>query len=101
MHDFRMPQSYIDRALAREGRTHTCETFEPAQTALLVVDMQNYFMARPYLGAYPVAQEIVPNVNRLATAIRDAGGLVVWIQNLAPRESEQSWSVNRERYTPE
>jgi ureidoacrylate peracid hydrolase len=101
MHPFTMPPEYLQRALAREGRLHTCETLDPARTALLVVDMQNYFMTPPYLGACPVAQEIVPNVNRLAAAMRLAGGLVAWIQNLAPQESEQSWSVNRERYTEE
>ena len=99
MHRFTMPPEYQQRALAREGRLHTCETLDPARTALLVVDMQNYFMTPPYLGACPVAQEIVPNVNRLAAAMRGAGGLVAWIQNLAPWESEKSWSVNRERYT--
>lgn len=101
MHPFEMPADYVARAIAREGRAHTCERFSPAQTALLVVDMQNYFMAPPYLGACPVAQQIVPNVNRVADALRRAGGTVVWIQNLAPWESEKSWSVNRERYRPE
>lgn len=101
MHPFEMPEDYVARAIAREGRAHTCATFAPAQTALLVVDMQNYFMTAPYLGACPVAQQIVPNVNRLADALRSAGGTVIWIQNLAPWESEKSWSVNRERYRPE
>ena len=101
MHPFTMPAEYVARAIAREGRAHTCESFDPAKTALLVVDMQNYFMTAPYLGACPAAQGVVPNVNRLAAAMRAAGGSVVWIQNLAPRESEQSWSVNRERYTAE
>jgi len=101
MHPFTMPAEYVARAIAREGRAHTCESFDPAKTALLVVDMQNYFMTAPYLGACPAAQSVVPNVNRLAAAMRAAGGSVVWIQNLAPPESEQSWSVNRERYTAE
>lgn len=101
MHPFEMPEDYVARAIAREGRAHTCEAFAPARTALLVVDMQNYFMTAPYLGACPVAQQIVPNVNRLADALRRAGGTVVWLQNLAPWDSEKSWSVNRERYRPE
>jgi ureidoacrylate peracid hydrolase len=42
---------------------------------------------------------VVPNVNRLADAVRKASGKVVWIQNLAPWESEKSWSVAMERYT--
>ncbi len=99
MHEFEMPQEYIDRMVARQGRPHTCEAFEGPRTALVVVDMQIYFMEEGQLGAAPVAQEIVPNVNRLAQAVRDAGGIVVWIQNLAGYETLKSWSVAHERFT--
>jgi ureidoacrylate peracid hydrolase len=101
MHKFEMPQDYVKRMIARQGREHTCETFNGPKTALVVVDMQNYFMTKPYQAACPVAQEIVPNINRLAEAVRKAGGKVVWIQNVAPWESENNWSVQRERYSPE
>ncbi len=101
MHRFEMPSDYVDRMVERQGRPHTCETFDGPKTALVVVDMQIYFMEEGQLGAAPVAQEIVPNVNRLAQAVRDAGGLVVWLQNLASRESLRSWSVAHERLTPE
>lgn len=99
MHQFKMPQAYVERVVARQGRAHVCETFDGPSTALVVVDMQNYFMTKPYQAACAVAQEIVPNVNRLAQAVRGAGGRVVWVQNLAPWESEESWSVNREMHT--
>jgi len=99
MHEFEMPRDYVERVTAIQGRPHTCETFDVEQTALVVVDMQNYFMTEPYQAACPMAQEVAPNVNRLASAVRDAGGLVVWIQTLASAESEASWSVARERYT--
>lgn len=101
MHNFQMPQNYVARVIARLGRAHACETFDGPRTALLVVDMQNYFMTEPYQSACAVAREIVPNVNRLADAMRKAGGKVVWIQNLASWESERSWSVCRAMYKPE
>ena len=101
MHQFAMPQEYVQRVVARQGRAHTYETFDGPSTALVVLDMQNYFMTAPYQAACPVAQKVVPNVNRLAEAVRKAGGKVVWVQNFAPSESEQSWSVAREMYTPE
>lgn len=101
MHPFEMPKEYVDRMIQRQGRPHTCETFDGPKTALVVVDMQIYFMEEGQLGAAPVAQEIVPNVNRLAEAVRNAGGLVIWLQNLATKESLESWSVAHERYTPE
>jgi ureidoacrylate peracid hydrolase len=100
MHKFEMPAEYVQRTIARQGRAHTVESLDPATTALLVVDMQHYFMTPPYGAACPIAQEIVPNINRLAAALRTAGGKVVWIQNLAPWESEESWSMQKERLLP-
>jgi ureidoacrylate peracid hydrolase len=101
MHQFEMPQDYVKRLVARQGRAHTCETFDGAKTALVVVDMQNYFMIEPYPAACPMAREVVPNNNRLAKAVREAGGKVIWVQMIAPWESEESWSTIRERFTPD
>lgn len=99
-HDFELPTEYVERARAREGRTHSVQTLIPASTALLVVDMQRYFMEEPYAGACPVAQEIVPNVNRLASALRNAGGMVVWLQMEAPPLDTGDWSALRGRFSP-
>ena len=99
MHEFELPQEFVDRVTERQGRPHTCETFDPTKTALVVVDMQNYYIAAGQLAACPVAQQIVPNVNRLAETVRRAGGIVIWLQNLVPGESLQSWSVVHERFT--
>lgn len=99
MHKFEMPKEYIDRVVERQGRPHTCESFDGSKTALVVVDMQIYFMEEGQLGAAPVAQTVVPNVNRLAHAVRDAGGIVVWVQNLAGVETLESWSVGHERFS--
>jgi ureidoacrylate peracid hydrolase len=101
MHEFSMPQEYVKRVIARQGRAHTYESFDGRDTALVVVDMQNYFMAEPYQGACAAAQKIVPNINLLAKAIRQVGGKVIWMQNLAPWESEQSWSAQKERHSAE
>ncbi|MBI2316751.1 MAG: cysteine hydrolase [Betaproteobacteria bacterium] len=101
MHRFEMPQEYVKRVVARQGRAHACERFDAPKTALVVVDMQNYFMVEPYQSACAQALEIVPNINRLADAMRKAGGKVIWVQNLAPWESERSWSVCRAMYLPE
>ena len=37
------------------------------------------------------AQEIVPNVNKLAQAVRDTGGKVVRIQTAYTDETTKSW----------
>ncbi|MBS0532891.1 MAG: cysteine hydrolase [Proteobacteria bacterium] len=54
--------------------------------------MQNYFMHPDYQGAVPMAREIVPHVNRMAAAMREAGGHVIWVKN-ATDDTRESWSV--------
>ena len=56
---------------------------------------------RSYPNPAPVAQAIVPNVSRMAAALRAAGGRVVWIQTDS-REATAKWS-NHQKYklTPE
>ena len=80
---FVVPPELEKKLVARRGRVHAYESFDPKNTALVVVDMQNFFMADGELMAANGSADIVPNVNRLARAVREAGGFVVWIQ--APR----------------
>ena len=87
--------------ITRMGREHSQETFETEKTALVVVDMQNYFMDESQQAGCPVTQTIVGNVNRIAETVRRTGGIVIWIQNLAPADTDTSWRTAHERYTPE
>ena len=82
-HHFEMPQKYIDKMIDRMGREHSQETFETEKTALVVVDMQIYFMDESQQAGCPVGQSVVGNVNRIADTVRRTGGIVIWIQNLA------------------
>lgn len=101
MHKIHIPQATIDWVVQRQGRRHAYEALDPAKTALLVVDMQNYFMKDGQLGCAPIARDIVPNVNRLAGSTRAAGGAVVWIQNAAPEDSRRSWANLHQMYSTE
>ena len=100
-HNFEMPQKYIDAMTARMGREHSQETFETEKTALVVVDMQNYFMDESQQAGCPVGQTVVGNVNRIAETVRRTGGIVIWIQNLAPADTDETWKTAHERYLPE
>ena len=44
MHQLSIPQSVVDRVIAKRGREYVYEELDPAKTALVVVDMQNAFM---------------------------------------------------------
>ncbi len=92
MHEVRIPAELIERVIKRAGRAHPFNTMEPAKTALIVIDMQNYFMKPGYLGEVPMARQIVPTVNRLATALRARGAHVIWVKN-ATNDTRESWSV--------
>jgi ureidoacrylate peracid hydrolase len=102
MHKISIPQSVIDDVVRSRGREHVFDTLDPAKTALIVVDMQNGFLMKGVAHALcEEAIEIVPNINRLAAALRRTGGVVVWIQTAATPETLQSWSVNVEMNGPE
>lgn len=92
MHTLSLPPDLIARVTARAGRAHPFDVIEPAKTAFVVIDMQNYFMHPDYQGAVPTAREIVPHVNRMAAAMRETGGHVVWVKN-ATNDTRESWSV--------
>ena len=89
MHKTTIPQSVIDRVVARHGREHVHDDLDPARTAL-----QNAFML-PGVAHSPclAAQDIVPNINRLAQAVRDTGGTVVWIKTAYTDETLEDWST--------
>lgn len=98
-HDIEIPQYVIDRIMAKRGKLKVFEHFEPAKTALLVVDMQNFFVAE-----VDTAKSIVPNINRLAQAMRDKGGVVAWILlTVADTEDGPSkWPIYHDYFfTPE
>ncbi|MDE1146744.1 MAG: cysteine hydrolase [Azospirillaceae bacterium] len=67
-----------DWAHARGRGLNDVQALDPARTALLVIDMQRVFMAPGEVFANPHAMDIVPAVNRLAAAVRTAGGRVIW-----------------------
>jgi ureidoacrylate peracid hydrolase len=74
MHKVSIAQSVIDRVIAKRGREHVFENIEPTKTAMVVVDMQNAFMLPGIAHALcPMAEKIVPNINRLAAAVARPG----------------------------
>lgn len=101
MHKVHIKPEHIERVVKRGGKAHSVESLNGSKTALVVVDMQLYFMGEGQPSECPEAREIVPNVNRLAEATRRAGGKVIWIQTHSGPDSKDFWSVYYERMTPE
>jgi ureidoacrylate peracid hydrolase len=101
MHNYVVPQSVKDRVLRRQGRLVSHDKIDAARTALLVVDMQNYFVAEGFPAEVPIARAIVPNINRMAKAMRTAGGAVVWIQTTSAGALENWGNHHTYMLTPE
>ena len=97
-----MPAWAITRATGRRGTAHPFANLTPQTTALVVIDLQVGFMHERggYMASQP-AIDAVPNVNRLATALRDAGGLVTWVQNTHDESCLRDWTVQQRMNTPE
>jgi ureidoacrylate peracid hydrolase len=92
MHKIAIPESIIAGALQQRGKLNRYDRIVGPQTALVVIDLQNVFMLPGAPVEVPTAREIIPNVNRLAAATRNAGGKVVWVQ-MTLNDQEESWSV--------
>ena len=102
MHTVAIPQSVIDRVIERRGRAHVYDDLDPRKCALLVVDMQNAFMLPGVAHSLcPMAEKIVPNINRLAQAVRAAGGTVFWIKTTFTPEALRNWSTYFDMTSPQ
>ena len=94
-HNVKVPDYVIDRIMAKRGKLEVFENFDPAKTAFLVVDMQNFYVAE-----VETARSIVPNINRLASACRDKNIPVFWlIMSVAEKEGDPSqWPLYHEYF---
>lgn len=96
MHDWQIYPEVLQRVMARRGTPHLYDRFDAPRTALVVIDMQNNWVMAGQPGYAPAIPEIVPNINRLAAALRDTGGTVAWVQMNAARETVAAWPRFRE-----
>ncbi len=93
MHKIEIPETVLARIRQRRGSLHMYPTIDARRTAHVVVDLQNGFMAPGEIAEIATAREIVPNVNRVSTALRAAGGLVVYIQNTFDPQTVAAWGT--------
>lgn len=83
----------IDAVIATRGRVGVVEKLNPSRTALLVIDMQNFFMEPGQPLEVPAARGLVANINLLATALRACGGVVAWVNMTLDDAELDAWSV--------
>lgn len=101
MHDVELPTELLEQLRARRGRLHVFDHLDPPRTALLVIDMQNAFVHPKGFAHVEKAAGIVPNINRLAGALRSAGGTIIWIRVSLTDSGRGAWAMYFDHFTPE
>ena len=79
MHQVSVRPEIIERVLARRGRYHLFDSLDPAETAFVVIDMQNMFCEPGSPAEVPESRGICQPINLLCKELRELGGLVIWI----------------------
>ena len=88
----------LDRlAATRGGARNAFAAIDPARIAHLEIDLQNGFMEPGAPVEVPEARAIVDNVNRISAAVREGGGLNVFVRYTTPGEGDPAWPVFYER----
>jgi ureidoacrylate peracid hydrolase len=100
MAEYSISEKVIAATMEDRGRPHPWPSIPAERAVLVVIDMQDYFMAPTSQGESAAARDIVPSINRLAGALRERGGRIIWVQTTT-RDTRQSWSVRHELLTPE
>jgi ureidoacrylate peracid hydrolase len=85
---FAMPNYVIERVMKKRGRLRVFDNFAAAETALVVIDMQKF-----YVGDIAPAIAIIPNINRLAAAFRAKGATVAWVQMTVGDGGKSLWPL--------
>jgi len=93
MHPVDLPSEIVARLRSRRGKLHLFDALDARRTALVVIDMQHSFVEPGAPSAVATAREIVPNINRIAGALRAAGGTVAWVQATYTRDGPGYWPL--------
>lgn len=93
MHSVELPAEIIERLRTRRGKLHLFESLDARRCALVVIDMQKSFVEPGAPSAVSTAREIVPNINRVAAALRSSGGMVAWVQATYTRQGPGYWPL--------
>ena len=102
MHNIKLSPDIVARVTKRRGgKLHAIDRLDPAKTALIVIDMQNVWVKKGMPAYTPYCEAIVPNINRLAAAMRKAGGSVWWVRAIYGDDAPRTWSAYMEFLSPE
>ncbi|MCY3952769.1 MAG: cysteine hydrolase [bacterium] len=74
-----------ERLALIRGELRLYNDLRPTETAFVVIDMQNAFVAEGGVIEVPASREIIPVINRMAAECRELGVPVIWIRSHHPK----------------
>lgn len=96
-----VPPDITSRVIARCGVRHPFADLLARETALVVIDLQNAFLDDTVgYAVCPAGRNIVPQVNRIAGALREAGGGVFWVMDTFDADAAEEWRSLHAMLTP-
>ena len=93
MHKVEIRPAIVERVLARRGRLHLYDSLDPKRTALLVIDMQNAFVAPgapievPAAPRPPPPSPAVPSCRSSILGSRPPQATCAWQRTVIARSS--------------
>jgi isochorismate hydrolase len=80
-----------------DHKRHNKFTFRPAEAALLIIDMQNYFTDKSSHAFIPSSSAIIPRINKLAEAFQAAKRPVIFTKHIDidPNNMMSHWWEDR------
>lgn len=94
MHPVGIRPEIAERVIKRRQKLHLFEKIEAKKSALVVIDMQGTFCEPGAPAEVPASRGICKNINRMAAAVRKAGGRVVWCTHANLNTSSGSdWKI--------
>lgn len=101
MHKIQINETIRHRGSVMRGLERPAPTVDPAKTAHIIVDLQNGFMEPGAPLELQSARDIVPNVNAISHALRDASGTNVFLRWTTDRPDTPAWPSMWGPMTPE
>ena len=90
MHEVSVGEDIRERLVARRGRYHLYDAFDPARSAFVIIDMQNAFCAPGAPAEVAASRGIVANINETAAALRTLGVEIIWVVSAFDSHGERT-----------
>ena len=93
MHAIAIDPGILERVTAWRGKRFMFDDLDPRRTAHLIIDMQMAFLEPGGELEVPMAREIVPAINAISRAVREAGGTNVFVKFVVNDETRRTWPI--------